>query len=599
MLAGRRRGAPGLTLPPPPTLVAGLIWTATLGFDLTGLGLMLTRPALGGTTFDAALGTLTFATVGLLVAARVPGNRIGWLFGALGLGFGLTYVAGEYALRGLVVAPGSLPGALWLAWLQGWSFGLVFPAGFCLLLLLFPDGHLPAPGWRAVAWAAVVASGLLVAANVLTPHPLVATLGLVPLPADNPTPLLDLPAAGTLRSLITLPNLLVLGAAGAAIPWRARRGSPTLRQQVKWMGYPIGLMLVGGLLMLLTGSLGWDAAAEASFWVLDVAALVGLPSAAAVAILRYHLYDIDLVINRTLVYGVLSLWVVGFYVLAVGYLGALFASQANLAVSLVGTGIVAVLFQPLRERLQHAVNRVLYGPSEEPRAMISRLDAELHESKRSLRAARLRLVTAREEERRRLRRDLHDGLGPELAGLAMRIGAAQHLLPTDPAAADRTLVELSGGLQTTIAHVRRLAYDLRPPALDDLGLSGALRALADEHRRGLEVLVEAPAALPLLPAALELAAYRIAQEALTNVLRHAGAATCYIRLAVVDGTLRLEVLDDGRGFTSGARVGVGLLAMRERTAELDGELLVEPRPEGGVRVCASLPLGEVVTGAGV
>jgi signal transduction histidine kinase len=214
-----------------------------------------------------------------------------------------------------------------------------------------------------------------------------------------------------------------------------------------------------------------------------------------------------------------------------------------------------------------------------------RLSADLQRS-------RERLVTTREEERRRLHRDLHDGLGPTLGSLALKLDVASDLLERDPAAARALLSGLKTQTQSAVADIRRLVYALRPPALDDLGLLGAIGETAAQYsNNGLRVSVEEPGQLPSLPAAVEVAAYRIVQEALTNVVRHAEASECVIRLALDDAhrTLRLEVRDDGRGLPSERGRGVGLASMRERAAELGGECVVESFPAGGTRVRASLP----------
>jgi len=166
-----------------------------------------------------------------------------------------------------------------------------------------------------------------------------------------------------------------------------------------------------------------------------------------------------------------------------------------------------------------------------------------------LQKARERLVSTREEERRRLRRDLHDGLGPQLSGQALTIDAIRSLLQRDPASAEELLVDLKAQTQEAASDIRRLVYALRPPALDSLGLVGALRKRAAqcEQEGTLQVSVEAPEEMGPLPAAAEVACYRIAQEALTNVVRHAQAQRCHICLAIEEGKLRLEVCDDGRG----------------------------------------------------
>ncbi|NYD56227.1 signal transduction histidine kinase [Nocardioides marinisabuli] len=213
----------------------------------------------------------------------------------------------------------------------------------------------------------------------------------------------------------------------------------------------------------------------------------------------------------------------------------------------------------------------------------ARLAEELQES-------RERLVVAREEERRRIRRDLHDGLGPALGGVVFRLETARLTVGSDPAAAGASLQETAVMVQDVVADVRRLVHELRPPALDDRGLVGALRQLAEQA--GPEVSVGA-ADLPELPAAVEVAAYRIAAEALTNVARHARAGRAEVRLAHEAGGLLVEVADDGVGVSPGAQAGVGMLSLRERADELGGRAeVVCPGLDGaGTLVRAWLPLG--------
>jgi two-component system NarL family sensor kinase len=207
-----------------------------------------------------------------------------------------------------------------------------------------------------------------------------------------------------------------------------------------------------------------------------------------------------------------------------------------------------------------------------------------HELQRSREA----IVVAREEERRRLRRDLHDGLGPVLTGVTFKADAAGNLLDTDPTAARGLLAELRTETAQAIDDIRRLVYDLRPPALDDLGLAGAIRQRATQlERADLAVRVSAPM-LPPLPAAIEAAAYRIAVEALTNAVRHAGAGQIDVRIHA-DGGLRVEVEDDGTPADGQWQAGVGITSMRERAAELGGTCAAGPGPHGG-RVVARLPL---------
>lgn len=401
--------------------------------------------------------------------------------------------------------------------------------------------------------------------------------------------------------------------------------------------------------------------------------------------LRQRLF---LLVNRTLVYGALTAIVVGIYVAVVGYLGLLFEQETrHMVTSLFATGLIALLFQPLRTHLQRGVNRLMYGERDDPYAVLSRLGQRLEavlapeavlptlvetvaqtlrlsyvaialkqdeemvvvatygvsehnpltlplvyqgetmgqllwasgdqdESFTSadwrlleniarqagvaahavrltadLQRSREHLIMAREEERRRLQRDLHDGLGPALASLTLKLDAAGNLLRRDPAATEALLLELKTQTQATIIDIRRLVYDLRPLALDQLGLVAAIRQYAAAFRQlnGLQITLEAPEQLPALSAAVEVAAYRIVQEALTNVASHAFAQTCLIRLWL-NHTLCLEVKDDGVGLPKDGRMGVGLASMRERAAEIGGSCVIEPAPSGGTRVVARLPL---------
>lgn len=370
----------------------------------------------------------------------------------------------------------------------------------------------------------------------------------------------------------------------------------------------------------------------------------------------------------------------------VGYLGVLFRSGGNLAFSLVATGLIAVLFQPLRNWLQRGVNRLTYGQRDEPYAVVAQLgrriegtlapDAVLpaivetvaqalklsyaaislkqgndfmtvaaHGSPvdgmltlpliyqtepvgqlllgprrqgkgftpadrrlledlarqvgvaahavrltADLQRSREQLVTSREEERRRLRRDLHDGLGSTLTSLMFKLDTADTLLDSDLTAARALLEETRSQMHASISDIRRLVYDLRPPILDEWGLAEALRERVAQYTlNDVRVTIEAPDSMPPLPAAVEVAAYRIALEALANVVKHAHAGICAIRLALSPEALTVEVRDDGVG-RGESPPGVGLIAMRERVTELGGSLVVEDAEPHGTCVRARFPL---------
>lgn len=243
-------------------------------------------------------------------------------------------------------------------------------------------------------------------------------------------------------------------------------------------------------------------------------------------------------------------------------------------------------------------------PARGVRSMLSRRDQELlfdvvrqaamaARSSRlaeELQASREQLVLDREEDRRRIRRDLHDGLGPVLGGVAMRLDAVDNALETDPEAAREMVQRSRHDITEALADVRRLVHGLRPPALDDLGLLDALRQQV-ERTRSPELTVEIEAdALPQLPAAVEVAAYRIASEALANTVRHAGASAAMVRLTGRPGQLLVEIADDGAGIDPDVPAGVGLRSIRERAAELGGRTEIVCADGGGTRVRAWLPV---------
>jgi signal transduction histidine kinase len=210
-----------------------------------------------------------------------------------------------------------------------------------------------------------------------------------------------------------------------------------------------------------------------------------------------------------------------------------------------------------------------------------------------LQRARERLIQAREEERRWLSQELHDGLGPLLASQTLTIAAAQRSISPDPAQATRMLGEAIGHAQAAVEDVRRIVQGLRPSTLDSLGLRGALESLVGQFTSpNLELRVTLPERIPDLQAATEVACYRIAQEALTNTVRHSGASLCEVGLGF-DGALSLTVVDNGCGIAVSSQPGVGLQSMRTRAEELGGSFEVRSLLGQGTRVEVSLPMGSV------
>jgi two-component system NarL family sensor kinase len=246
-------------------------------------------------------------------------------------------------------------------------------------------------------------------------------------------------------------------------------------------------------------------------------------------------------------------------------------------------GILRVSARRARDRLSSADMRLLDDLARQ--VAITLHVALLSEAVQS---SREQLVTAREEERRRIRRDLHDGLAPTLASLGLHLGVLQRTLRDDPDGAERLAAELRGDVREATGDIRRLVYALRPPMLDEFGLVDALRNLRPMD--GLTRTVSTPDPMPALPAAIEVAVYRITAEALHNAARHARAGHCVVDLAVDDDVVRLTVTDDGGGLPADHLEGVGHRSMRERTTELGGRIEIGPVAGGGTRVAATFPM---------
>ena len=532
------------------------------------------------------------------------------------------------------------------------------PSALVPIVFLFPDGRLPSRRWMVPFVLAMTPALLAALWLAVEPGPMLPS-GAPSNPFGWPGLYDPIARLGTWFLVMCAAGLMSGIVAMFARVWDAD-GADRRRLLLVALA---ALILVAELLHEDFASYAGEEWAGAAVTVLFAAAI-------AIAILRYGLYEIDLVVSRTLVYGGVTL------VLGGAYAGIVTAAGMPAAVA------VAVLFAPVRAWLQRASDRLLFGDRGDPYAVIAtvgrRLDGgEVHGRAAVLPAlastiaqtlklsyvaielggtlaaecgrpaaqaltlplhyggvtlgqlslcprdardrvtageqtlledvarqvavaahavaltddlerSRRDLVTAREEERRRVRRDLHDGLGPSLAGISLQLASARMLLHRDLDAADALLTALVDETQTAITDVRRLVYALRPPALDELGLVPALRMQA-ERFPGLQVSVHAPESVDQLPAAVEVAAYRIATEALTNVSRHAAATECTIDLRMHD-RLELEVSDDGIGLATGWRPGIGVNSIRERAIELGGSCVIEGGEGGGTRVSASLPL---------
>jgi signal transduction histidine kinase len=541
-----------------------------------------------------------------------------------------------------------------------------FPAGLLLLAFVFPDGRF-VPRWTV--WpVAIQLAGL---AYTFFPYPRDLVIW-------NP-------AFDTAQLIV----MLVL-AAGSQV-WRYKRVADAgTRRQLRLFIIGFGVLLtmfVAFNVAIDQGNLDrpgfppvWGLLFTLSIGTVLTLSTVLLGVLLVASILRYRLFDIELVLNRSLVLIGLTVGVIALYLGIVWGTQRWFHESANGVVALAAAAAVALAFQPLRLWLQRGANHLLYGQRDEPYSVLTGLGRRLenaitpqtvlreivtavtetlklpyaairlsdgsalvqtgtpapiaeriplmdHDERlgelevahwpgtslaardrllladlvrhagpainsarltQDLLRSRERLVSALEDERRRLRRDLHDGLGPRLAAMVLRVDTARDLVPPQ-SEADRILVGLGEGMADAIADIRRLVYGLRPPALDDLGLVGALRQSFGATPAADFIIVRAPAAPPMLSAAVEVAAFRIAQEAVTNVLRHAGATHCEVAIELEAGALLLSVSDDGRGMEPGVAGGVGLRSMAERAEELGGSVTISPRSGGGTCVQAVLP----------
>jgi signal transduction histidine kinase len=608
--------------------------------------------------------------VGAVVVARQPRNAVGWLLIAIGVFEGSSALAVTWATVALDVSPGALPAGVVAAWFGDWLWLPAYGVAVTFLPLLFPDGRLPSRRWRPVA--AIAAAGLAI--QFAAPLSVLPQLRLRTSTTEfYPNERLATVLGGIGYGLVLVAAVLCV----VSLVWRLARMPAEQRGPYLW--FAGGAILT--VLLLLPLNVVTDPLAHELF---QLAAVISIPVGALVAIVRYQAYGIDVVVNRTLVYGILSAVLAGVY-LAVAAVTHLLLDMSNALPAVSAAAATALVFTPARSRLQRMINRLMYGQRDDAHQVIAaigtRLEtiADVHnpfadvtaqiasafrlpyvaletadgpprtlatageagscleriplhvngewvgnlvaaprrgqsqltsrdrtglgeiariaatavkqdQLTSELQGSRERLASDLEEERRRIRRDLHDGLGPNLATIVMGLDQTRAVHRDDPQRADTLLRELKSQTREAIDDIRTLVYGLRPPALDDLGLLGALRHMlaTTTTRTTLAVNLSVPPQLPGLPAAIEVAAYRIVQESVTNVLRHARASRVDVMLSCVDHELRVTVTDDGCGLAHDAVAGVGLASIRERVRDVGGRVSI--RSDGGTTVEASLPV---------
>jgi signal transduction histidine kinase len=675
--------------------------TRTAGRLAWALGLVVLALAAAGLAFAAKNGDppwsyagvsnlvllAAFGGLGAILASRRPANPIGWIFIATGVMFSGAGLADQYAQYGLVTSPGPIPGAAFASWLARWIWA---PASGVLLiytLLLFPDGRLPSRRWRPVAWLGAVAIVVAVVPVAIFgwrlrgPRLLYANEPPLTLPHSYR---LAVTVSEIAFSLIFL--LVFVGAASLLV--RLRRATGDEREQIRWFVY-------GGFLMAISVVASIPGVGPEG---LVIVAFLALPVAATIAILKYRLYDIDVVINKTVVYGVLAAFFTAIYVAIVVGIGTALGSRSNTTLTILAAVVMAVAFQPVRERARKFANRLVYGKRATPYEVLSefsermgdaydaeevlpqmarmltegtgatrgevwlRVGSELRPAAswpqdggaasaiagaepsslsgadrafpvayrgeqlgalsvamppnepltpvgeklisdlasqaglvlrnvrliEELRASRQRLVSAQDEERRRLERNLHDGAQQQLVALAVQLGLAQRLAENE----SPNVSELLGRLQTqsteALDNLRDLARGIYPPLLADQGLAAALSAQARKAPLPVEVQSDG---LDRYDQEAEAAVYFCCLEALQNVAKYAGATKARVRLTTDAGELSFEVTDDGKGFDSErVHLGSGLQNMADRLAALGGSIEVRSRPGQGTTVLGRLPV---------
>jgi len=683
--------------------VVGDVVIATLDANLTGRGMFADGPL---SDLGFVGGFVMFPIVGYVLAIRRPDNTIGWVMLGMGLVMGLPiYTYGAYAIHG---GPGGRDLGLLLEAIDQpmWVPIVAIPATF--LILLFPDGHLPSPRWR---WFARVVGGGLVfifLAILVGPGPIDG--GTLP-KAPNPLgleflrPFLEF----ALVSILIIP----VGAVGSllSLVLRFRRSEGIERLQLRWLVTAAGIVaFLYSLVLVLSVNSTWGGTDQAGWLtVLQNVAVLSfalIPIAIGVSVLRYRLFDIDVVINRAVLFGALAVFITLVYVAVVVGIGTLVGGRADPVLSAAAAAVVALAFQPARRRAQHLADRLVYGKRATPYEVLSEfservgnayaseellprmaralasgtgaartdvwvrvgdrlrsegtwpedapaadaievvsadprstsssifepvrhqgellgglsiekkpgdaitateeklvrdlaaqaglvmrnvaLTEQLRDHIEQLRASRQRLVSAQDEERRRLERNLHDGAQQQLVALAVKLRLAEQVAERDPPKVKELLAALQTDTGDALENLRDLARGIYPPLLADKGLVAALESQA--RKSAVPVTIEADG-IGRYPQETEAAVYFSCLEALQNVSKYASASRVTISLSGGDGRLRFEVRDDGVGFepTQGSH-GSGLQGIADRLAALDGGIEIRSTPGAGTTVAGVLPV---------
>ncbi|MEY2468369.1 MAG: hypothetical protein QOF21_1067 [Actinomycetota bacterium] len=628
-----------------------------------------------GRSFGAIAAPLLATTAILCIAIYVFYRRASEPAAAAFLAFG----SGLWCATSSVVVsePADLAFRPWMWWIALFATSLsfsVYLGGLAHFALVFPR----APRWIAQRRGFVVPLYLAVFALAVVFQVVLVVTGQV-----------DLQHMTTLNDFAPLPGvlLLALGLGNVAVNLVRARRDVSVRRDIRLVAVAF-LVTVVVFVALNVASSAFAVAVPEPLYIVP---LLVLPLAIAYAILRRGLFDMPVVVNRTIVYLTVTAALVAAYAVALAVLtDQLRLSERAAAIPL--TAVVAVAFTPLRARLQQRVNRAMYGRRDDPYQVLAevgrgirsaadpvealeRLVAAVAEALRlrfvavragneggtelvavgqpfgelvhtpvehageqlgvlsvgrrspgeplsdadtrlladvatqagfalhalrlsdALARSRKRALTAAEDERQRIRRDLHDGLGPALAGISLQASAALDTLPPDsPAAAP--LMKVASAAADAKAEIRRIIDGMAPAQLEQFGLMAAVRALGDQLNGDPAlasaghpaVSVAGPASLDAVDPATEVALYRVAAEAIVNAVRHSGGTRCDVQIGVSGPSVHLVVGDDGRGVLPSERGrGVGISSMRARVAALNGTIHVNGREGQGTMVSVVVP----------
>jgi signal transduction histidine kinase len=681
-------------------LLARAILGATILMVIAGLVLSIIEPL----PFDLLLVVFfLFPAVGYVLAIRRPENSVGWVMLGVGVALGLSSLMGayaSYAIHGGVGGPDL--GAIVEALDQpSWIPIVAVPVTF--LLLLFPDGHLPSRRWRWFAWAIGISMAIAFVGILLGPGPM----------TESPFPRLQNPlGVESLRSILSAATISIvmfpIGVIGSllSLVLRYRRSEGIERLQLRWLVTAAGTVAVlYALALVLSFNTSWGTS-DTPGWleVFQAVAVLSfglIPIAIGISVLRYRLFEIDVVINRALLFGAMAVFISAVYVAIVVGVGAIVGSKASPVLSAAAAAIVALAFQPARRRAQRFADRLVYGERATPYEVLSEfserlgnayandellprmsralaegtgalradvwvrigdelraeavwpqdaerpepLDASAHAEGtvsstamlepvrhqgellgalsinkkpgdsitpneemlvrdlaaqaglvmrnvalteqlmgtiEQLRASRQRLVTAQDEGRRRIERNLHDGAQQQIVALTVKLRLLGQLVDRDAEQAKSMAADLQEDANDALEQLRDLARGIYPPLLADRGLVAALEAQA--RKAPVPTVVRSDGA-GRYSQETEAAVYFCVLEALNNVAKYAGASQTEVNLSQTNGELRFSVTDDGTGFdTSQTSYGTGLLGMADRLDAIGGSLEVVSRRGGGTTV---------------